>query len=136
MSSAVMLSYADMMKAAEAQIFPLSVREQLPPLYAMEHEKDPQVPIRLFAVFSSWTWYLYEGSPVDEDGIMIEPDAPAERQAEAVDFLFFGLVDGEEEELGYVSLRELMSVQGPLGLKIERDQFWKPKALSEIRDSL
>lgn len=136
MSTNVMLSFADLMKAAETQLLPQDVRAQLPPLYAMEHEKDPLVRVKLFAVFSRWTWYLYEGSPVDEDGIMIEPDAPAERQAEAVDFLFYGLVDGEEAELGYVSLREIMSVTGPLGLKIERDQFWKPKPLSEIRASL
>lgn len=136
MANNLMLSYDVLMKAAENQLLPKDVLAQLPPLYGMENEKDPLVPIKLFAVFSEWTWYLYEGSPVDEDAIMIEPDAPAERQAEAVDYLFFGLVNGEEAELGYVSLREIMSITGPLGLKIERDESWKPKRLSEVRDSL
>lgn len=45
---------------------------------------------------------------------------------------FFGLVDGFEKELGYFSLSELESVKGPLGLKIERDLYFKPTTLKKI----
>ena len=49
-----------------------------------------------------------------------------------MDFHFFGLVDGQEKELGYVALSELESVRGPMGLPIERDLWWKPRSLEEI----
>ncbi|WP_343207381.1 DUF2958 domain-containing protein [Agrobacterium rosae] len=40
----------------------------------------------------------------------------------------FGLCDlgVGEPELGYVSLREVMSIVGPYGLKIERDEHFRP----------
>ncbi|OHB59060.1 MAG: hypothetical protein A2Y12_18475 [Planctomycetes bacterium GWF2_42_9] len=45
----------------------------------------------------------------------------------------FGLVLGHERELGYFSLSELESCQGPLGLRIERDLHFAPTPLSKIR---
>jgi len=45
---------------------------------------------------------------------------------------FFGLVEGQEKELGYFSLVELQGVRGPMGLPIERDLHWTPKMLAEI----
>ncbi len=51
---------------------------------------------------------------------------PAER-------LCFGLVCGQVEELGYFSLGELRAVRGPLGLRIERDLWWRPAPLSQVR---
>ena len=51
---------------------------------------------------------------------------------EIVDFQFFGLVDGQEKELGYFMLGELEEVRGPMGLPIERDLHWQPKTLAEI----
>jgi hypothetical protein len=55
-----------------------------------------------------------------------------EGSEEGDDFLFFGLVDGQEKELGYFRLSELESARGPLGLRIERDLHWRPRALKEI----
>ena len=46
---------------------------------------------------------------------------------------FFGAVSGQVFELGYFSLRELEETTGPLGLHIERDLYFKPTPLSEIR---
>jgi hypothetical protein len=43
----------------------------------------------------------------------------------------FRLVDGHEKELGYVSLNEITSIRGPMGLAIERDLFWSPKKLGD-----
>jgi hypothetical protein len=60
---------------------------------------------------SPWTWYITEFDGKD---------------------LLFGLVDGQEKELGYISLSELESVRGPLGLPVERDLHWQPKTLEEI----
>jgi hypothetical protein len=46
---------------------------------------------------------------------------------------FFGYVEGDYRELGYFSLSELEKIRGPLGLKVERDLYWKPKPLSEVK---
>jgi hypothetical protein len=42
---------------------------------------------------------------------------------------------GFEAELGYFSLSELESVRGPWGLPIERDLWFKPCPLSEVKAS-
>jgi len=88
------------------------ILERLPKLYATENEKDPIVWCKFFTPDSSWTWYVTEFDGEDT---------------------FFGLVDGFEKELGYFSLRELKTVRGKLGLPIERDMFFKPCRLSEVR---
>ena len=46
---------------------------------------------------------------------------------------FFGLVVGQETELGYFSLSEMQSIRGPGGLGIERDLYWTPKTLAQIK---
>jgi hypothetical protein len=106
------------------------VREKLPPLYSQEKEKDPLVVVKFFDPVGSWTWYAYEGSPVDEDGYY-------DTNKKKVDFVFFGLVIGIEPELGYFSLKELetakQGLQGIRALPIERDMFFRPCRLSEIR---
>jgi hypothetical protein len=47
--------------------------------------------------------------------------------------IFFGLVIGFEMELGYFSLSELSSVHGGLGLPIERDRYFTPTSLQELK---
>ena len=75
---------------------------------------------KLFTPDSGFTWWITEGSPItDESGA-------------EVDFQFFGLVEGQFKEFGYVNLSELESVNGPMGLPIERDMYWKLKMLQEI----
>ncbi|MCL4488384.1 MAG: DUF2958 domain-containing protein [Chloroflexi bacterium] len=54
------------------------------------------------------------------------------RQFDAED-IFFGAVSGAEFEIGYFSLSELESLRGPLGLSVERDLYFKPTPLSQIR---
>jgi hypothetical protein len=49
---------------------------------------------------------------------------------------FFGYVSifgDHNDEWGYFSLAELESYQGPLGLGIERDLYWKEKRFSQIK---
>lgn len=88
------------------------LREQLPSLYAQEHEADPLVVCTFFTPDSSWTWYVLEFDARD---------------------VFFGLVIGFEQELGYFSLSELQDARGPLGLPIERDVHFQPTRLSVVR---
>ena len=88
------------------------ILKQLPPLYSQENEKDPMIICKFFYPDFSWTWYAIEFDGKD---------------------LFYGLVDGFEEELGYFSLSELLSNRDKLGLPVERDRFFTPRRLSEVR---
>jgi len=94
------------------QLLTQEVRSKLPKLYTSENEKDPMVWCKFFYPDFSWTWYAIEFDGVDT---------------------FFGLVNGFEEELGYFSLSELISNRGKLGLPVERDRYFTPCRLSEVR---
>jgi hypothetical protein len=91
------------------------IRKRLPPLRATEHQEDPIARVKFFTPWTYWTWYATEFDGEDE---------------------FFGLVRGHEIEMGYFSLRELESIRGPFGLRIERDLYFKPTPLSKIRAEL
>jgi hypothetical protein len=110
---------------------PDSLKERMPPLYSQENEPDPMVVCKFFDPVGSWTWYATEGSPVDEDGYY-------DTDKEKVDYLFFGLIDGHELELGYFSLNELKTAKegrrGLQALPIERDVWFEPKRSSEIQE--
>jgi len=97
------------------------LRKKLPPLYAQDGKGGKAVAYcKLFTPDSGFTWWITEGSPIkDQDD-------------NEIDFHFFGLVQGQFKELGYVSLKELEEVCGPMGLPIERDLHWQPKTLEEI----
>ena len=88
------------------------IKKKLPPLYSQEKVKDPIAQVKFFTPWTSWTWFATEYDQKDT---------------------FFGLVVGNETELGYFSLSELESINGPFELKIERDLYFEPKKLSEIR---
>ena len=79
---------------------------KFPSLYSTENKKpeDIKVIAKFFDPCGSWTWYATEYDKADG--------------------LFFGLVKGMETELGYFSLQELESYEGPLGLGIERDLYF------------
>jgi hypothetical protein len=68
----------------------LRAKAKLPPHYSQEHVEDPMVWCKYFTPDANWTWYATEGSPVDEDGIIIQPG----EDTVEVGFLFFGYVRG------------------------------------------
>jgi len=86
----------------------------LPALYATEDQalEEHVLRVKFFDPTGSWTWYAAEYDPVER--------------------LFFGWVEGFEGEWGYFSLDELLSVEGPLGLGIERDLYFTPCRFSEL----
>ena len=93
------------------------IKEKLPKLYVQEDKGDDAiVHIKFFTPWSNWTWFILEGEETDEG-----------------EWLFFALVDGFEKEFGYVSLKELESLKGPGGLGVERDKFWEPKRVGDIK---
>lgn len=76
-------------------------------------EPDCFPVVKLFTPDANATWLLAE----------LDPDAPD---------IGFGLCDLGYPELGSVSLTELESVRGPLGLPVERDLHFKAdKRLSQ-----
>jgi hypothetical protein len=84
------------------------------PLYSQEHEKDPLVIAKLFDPCSAATWFLTEYDPVEK--------------------IAFGFVVGmAEDEFGYVSLTEMESISGPLGIGIEQDVYFVQKRLSCVK---
>ncbi len=91
------------------------LRQQLPPLYATEQQADPIVICKFFTTDSNQTWYVLEFDGEDA---------------------FFGLVAGLDVQLGYFSLTELESVRGPMGLAIERDVYFAPCTLSEVKQRI
>ena len=76
------------------------------PLYSTDGQNKKEILARYFNPCGRGTWYVFEAEQ-REDG----------------DWLFFGLVDLFEKELGYFTLSELKSVELPFGMSIERDLY-------------
>jgi len=90
-----------------------TIKKEVPKLYSQEEKGDEAVAyVKFFTPWSNWTWYATEFDGGDT---------------------FFGLVVGLETELGYFSLKEISEVTGPGGLKIERDLYFTPQPLIELR---
>lgn len=87
------------------------ITKKLPNLYSTDG-RDALAQVKFFTPDSNWTWYATEFDGVDT---------------------FFGLVDGEDKELGYFSLSELENLRGGLGLPVERDLWFEPVTLSELK---
>ena len=81
------------------------IQKKLPPLYTNENKspEDTKIIVKFFCPWGKWTWYATEWDQEDR---------------------FYGYIVGDFPELGYFSLRELESVRGPFGLKIERDLYY------------
>ena len=83
-----------------------------------KREEDMKTGIALIKYFTpdgSATWYLSEYMPEDD--------------------VFYGYCDmgNGYPELGYVSRKELRETRGKMGLHIERDYYFTPKTLNEVR---
>lgn len=90
----------------------------MPLLYSTDGKPDEEKIVYAHYFTSSWDWWAIEYDPKTR--------------------LFFGLVKGHEIEMGYFSLDEMEKCScdvKPLG-GIERDLYWKPKSLAEVRKKL
>ena len=100
-----------------------TAKAELPEMMSQEDIEDPMVPVRLFCPSNYAAWYLIEYSAVTPSGMT--------RMAFALCDLGLGY-----PELGEVSIEELESIRGPLGLGIERDLCWTRKPLSAVQAEL
>jgi hypothetical protein len=94
------------------ELIPQELQKTIPKLYETEEQTDPIAHIKLF--LDGWSWFITELS-MDKDicfGYVISP---------------FG------SELGYISLEELASLIGSLGIGVERDLSFQPTPLSVIK---
>ncbi len=92
------------------------IRKSIPKLYSQEKLGDCAVVYaKFFDPCSNWTWYATEFDGKD---------------------LFFGYVCGFVNEWGYFSLRELQSIKGRFGLGIERDLYFTPITIKEVKQQL
>lgn len=91
--------------------------KKLPRIGETEYSEDPVAYVKLFNPCGIGTWFITEYDPEEK--------------------LAFGLVDLNEVELGYFSLKEIEELRvPPFGLKIERDIHFKPTSISKIKESL
>lgn len=102
----------------------MELKHQLQANYRKHHAKREaacdevsMVPVKLFNPTGAGTWFLIEQDPQDPD-------------------LLFGLGHIHEWEWGYLSLRELEQFQGSFGLGIERDLFYQPVTVQQLKTHL
>lgn len=92
-------------------LMPAYTRARIPVFYTTEGAQDPTVWLKWFTPDSNWTWYVIEFDGTDE---------------------CFGITDGHETEAGYFYLSAIEGLRGPLGLKVERDLYFRPRPISEV----
>lgn len=100
-----------LMKVKGMKLMTKELEKKLPPFYSQEQSADPICYVKYFGIMSlgNWTWY---GMEYDKEKK-----------------LFFGLVRGYEDELGYFGLKDLENC----GALIERDLYFEPTKLSDIK---
>lgn len=90
-----------------------TLAKKLPKLYDTENEalENKLAIVKFFHPASNWTWYVIEFDGVDT---------------------CWGLVSGHESKFGYFSLSEISRLVGPLGLRVERDLFFRPTRVKDL----
>lgn len=99
-------------------LMPHFIAAVIPPLYGQEDKGDYAIVyVKWFAPVGAATWFI------TEFGGSAEPR------------LAFGWCDLGlgTPELGYVSLDEVRQLRLPLGLRVERDLWFAPKWLGEVK---
>ena len=91
------------------------LRKKLPKLYETENVplEEKVAVVKFFTPWTNWTWYATEFDGKDT---------------------FFGWVHGHEREWGNFSLKELESIRGQWGLTIERDLYFNPTKIKDIKE--
>lgn len=93
-----------------------AIAKTIPPLYSQDGKGRQAVArAKFFTPWANWTWYATE-MDIDQDrcfGLVVSPQCPT-------------------GELGYFSLRELATITGPAGLRIERDRYFTPAPLDTL----
>lgn len=94
-------------------LMPDWLAETVPALNTTEHARDPLVHVKLFTPDAGWRWYITEYDPKQR--------------------LVAAFMPGAEDEWDEISLNDLATLRGPMGLAVERDLFWQLTPLSRVR---
>lgn len=91
-----------------------ALEKQLPALYAQDGKGNEAIAYaKFFTPDANWTWYATEYSPETKT--------------------FFGLIDGHDKELGYFTLTDLETIRGKMNLPVERDMYFSPTPVKDLR---
>ena len=86
--------------------------------YPLGSDMDNQfIVAKFFDPCGTWSWYLMNQDPDDSDYL-------------------WGIVKGNEIEVGSFSLSELQNYKGSLGIGIERDLYFMPINATELWNKL
>ena len=93
------------------------LENQIPLIGTTDKNPDPMVWVKWFTPDSSYTWYITERNPHTGRcfGVTVNP------------------ASNMPWELGYFDQKEIESVRGKLGLPVERDKWFKPQPLSQVK---
>ena len=125
------------------KIMTLDIMKKLPARYANESiGLDAPVVFKLFYPDFDWTWFISEGTPYvknasgeQEEFENYQAVLDAGYTADDIEeWVFFGLVDGFDAELGYFHLSELLATKGKMGCSIERDKYFADATLKEVME--
>ena len=101
-------------------------------------EAGKEVIAKFFTPWAGATWYVSEGMPLNEKGEPMSVDEVIElKDPDSVDWHLYGFADlGDpvNAELGYVMLSDLKRLNGPFGLKVERDLYYEG-SMDEVLES-
>lgn len=113
------------------QLLTKEICQKMPALYANEDKKPEEVKVivKFFCPWGHWSWFATKANGI-KDGK--EVSLKEVNWEDCEDVRFFGFVAGDCPELGYFHLRELQSVTGPMGLRIERDLWFADKTLADV----
>jgi hypothetical protein len=100
------------------KLLPKDVEARMPTLMSTDGQgEEALVQVKYFTPDSSWSWFALEYDPGQR--------------------IFFGwVIDASAPhfaELGSFSLDELEAAHGPLGLPVERDLYFQPQPLREVK---
>ena len=108
------------------------VLSKLPPLYSQDGKgRDAVAWVKFFNPTGAGSWFASEGSKVCSGHGCFDCTLCGD-PANWTEFLFFGLVDLLEKELGYFALSDLEEFRGRAGLGIERDLYFKPTPIRDL----
>ena len=92
------------------------IKEQATKQYDEGTDMEQMVVAKYFDPMGNWKWFLMNMHK-DED-------------------YCWGIVEGNEVEMGSFSMRELEGIKRPFGLGIERDLHFKPTRAKDVWDAL
>ncbi len=106
----------DLLKNQVKTLFPKELKSIIPNLYEQDGKGNKAVVFcKFFFPAGSWSWFVTEYNPEEN--------------------LCFGFVNGDFPELGYFSMDELEALEIK-GLKMERDFFFTPDTLENVKKDL